>query len=132
MDNKTQIHEELMEFLDDYLKNTPKNIIENDINQISSRKFEGATAEDYFKNFHENYQNIAIQTYNDFSLENHKEKVITRLSTKIFSYFSFADREMSPLLSGTEMKSIPKSNIYNLFETADLVSNIQKRSYESV
>ncbi len=51
MDKKTQIHENIMDFLDDYLKNTSKDIIQQEMEAISKKKFPGVSAVNYFKIF---------------------------------------------------------------------------------
>ena len=55
MKTKDIIHDEIMYCLDEYLNNTPKDVIKSEIEDINNKKFSGTTASDYFSNFHKYY-----------------------------------------------------------------------------
>lgn len=55
MDKKTQIHETMLSFLDDYFLNTPAEIIQKEIAEITNMEVEGVSAIDYFLHFNSYY-----------------------------------------------------------------------------
>ena len=60
MDNKAQIHQNIMAFLDNYLQQTPKDVIKEQIQKISEMNFEGVSARDYFLNFDKYYLGLKV------------------------------------------------------------------------
>jgi len=60
MDKKTHIHDNIMTFLDNYLKETPREQISKEVAEISQINFAGTTAKDYFYNFHKYYHQVEI------------------------------------------------------------------------
>lgn len=66
MDSKSETHQKIMSFLDEYFKNTPKHIISSDISSISKLPFAGVSALNYFQNFDTYYNSSNTIFYNDF------------------------------------------------------------------
>lgn len=61
MDKQTR-HNDIIAFLDSYLKEIPKEQILSEINEISQIEFVGTTAVDYFANIHNHFLPIEEQT----------------------------------------------------------------------
>jgi hypothetical protein len=89
MDKKTQLHESIMAFLDDYLTNTPLDIIQKEAAVINKLQFTGVSARDYFKNFDKYYLGLDVkipqnsfidakeaQTKNSFYLQKNKKSLL--------------------------------------------------------
>jgi len=73
MDKKIAIHESILSFLDDYLSDTPSEIIQKEIEEISKLNFEGGSAKDYFYNFGKYFSNSVAYTQEkriEINLEN--------------------------------------------------------------
>lgn len=60
MDNKAQIHQNIMAFLDNYQQQTPKSIIKEEIQAISKMNAEGVSAQEYFLNFDKYYLGLKV------------------------------------------------------------------------
>lgn len=60
MNNKAQIHQNIMAFLENYLQQTPKSVIKEEIQAISKMNAEGVSAEDYFLNFDKYYLGLKV------------------------------------------------------------------------
>lgn len=61
-DNKIQIQNDILDFIDDYIKQTPKEVIQKDISSISKLDFPGTSAREYFDNFNSYYNNLEEYT----------------------------------------------------------------------
>ena len=55
MYNKSQM--DILAFLDNYLKESSTENVQKHIREVSSLKFEGTSAKEYFANFHKYYRN---------------------------------------------------------------------------
>lgn len=82
MDKKTKIHEDIMSFLDSYLKDTPRDIIKKEIAEISKIDFVGTSAKDYFKNFNSYYANFEEKTDNTKPLVTKKGNPLRTVGNK--------------------------------------------------
>lgn len=58
--DKQAKHKMIIDFLDSYIKKTSKDVIEKEVTAISKIKISGASARDYFENFHKYYTRIII------------------------------------------------------------------------
>lgn len=47
-DSKTQIQNDILDFIDDYIRETPVEIVQKDILFISQMGFDGISAKEYF------------------------------------------------------------------------------------
>ncbi len=112
MDRKKQIHEEIMGFLDNYLEKTPKEIIQNDIAEVSKLDFAGTSAEDYFSNFHKHFEGSKEKLHYQLPFK----KAIDETQQTLFYIFNEPSLKLTIRLSNKDFNSITLTedeNIYN-------------------
>lgn len=72
MMTKREKQDDTLRRLEEYFKNTPKEIIDRDIAKIDAMNFPGPTAKEYFLNFNKYYFGIPNEEWNE--LEKGKDR----------------------------------------------------------
>lgn len=134
MDKKAQIHEEIMSFLNDYLENTPKDVIKQEIAEISRKSFTGTSAQDYFINFHKYYLNVENQfPSNTFTENNFVVPTNTGVFKNILTTFFVSKMENTfHALNKQKLKQKLANDDFNSFVGVSLIQNIQRNKYEYI
>ncbi len=112
MDRKKQIHQEIMDFLDNYLEKTPKEIIQNDIAEVSKLDFAGTSAEDYFSNFHKHFEGSKDKLYYQLPFK----KTIDEIQQTLFYIFNEPSIKSTIRILNKDFNSVnftKDENIYN-------------------
>lgn len=134
LNRKSKIHAEVMTFLNDYLENTPKEIIRKEIDIISRKKFAGESANSYFLNLHKHYVSFdnskptnSIQK-TEFSLLNKVQK-----RNKIFSIVSPTKSNKSLFIThkknSQEKYEFNDIDRFNSFKDKSSISNTINKTY---
>ncbi len=66
---KREKQDDTLRRLEEYFKNTPKEIIDRDIAKIDAMKVEGPTAKEYFLNFNKYYFGISDEEWEELKEE---------------------------------------------------------------
>lgn len=134
MDKKTQIHEEIMSFLSDYLESTPKDIIQQEIANISTKNFKGPSANDYFINFHKYHLNLENQISSNVWKEQGFSMYKTMYTTKqgIYSVLLIESNNIFYYPNKQGLKYAFKSDEFNFLNDTGTSLNVQKKKYEYV
>lgn len=57
----SEIQQDILKFIDDYLKETPKEVLQKEAEAIRQLNFAGATAKDYFEYFDKFYHGEVVE-----------------------------------------------------------------------
>ncbi|WP_338792937.1 hypothetical protein [Bernardetia sp. MNP-M8] len=131
MNKKSRIHEEVMAFLDNYLENTPKEIIREEIAAISRKKFVGSSANSYFLDFDKHYLHFddTIPTNNINQIELPSRNLVQKRK-KNFSRVSIKSNNLAYFDKKDSKKMIFRINRFNSFTEKPSVSNTINKTYD--
>lgn len=130
MDKKAQIHDHIMSFLDNYLKETPKEAIKKEIAQISRLKFTGFSAQDYFLNFHKYYLPAENLIHNNIFIGSHKPAFLPQNIKPITQKTSLKPSDVFYFDKLEGLQVTLENKEFNDFQvTQNSLYNIRKRKY---